>query len=83
MKKTVLFLVALATLCFAGQVQAQAVAPATAPAKPATAQQSRMSICAKQYHEQTIAKTEYHHFMSQCLRKHPLPAKPGTGAAKQ
>ena len=72
MKKTILFLATLAALCGAGQVQAAAT-----PAKPETAQQIRMKKCVEQYHQQTVAKTEYHHFMSQCLRKYPLPTKPG------
>jgi outer membrane lipoprotein-sorting protein len=75
MKKTVLFLGVFAALFCAGQVWAADAAPA----KPLTAQQIRMKTCAAQYEKQkNTAKVDYRHFMSQCLRKYPLPAKSGT-----
>jgi hypothetical protein len=45
-------------------------------------QQNRMKVCAKQYHEQNIAKDQYHAFMSKCLKKDSsmaaTPSKPAT-----
>ena len=62
MKKTILFLTALAVIGFAGQAQA-----ATAT-KAATPQQNRMKTCAAEYHQKNIAKSQYRSFMSQCLK---------------
>ncbi|MDE1901238.1 MAG: hypothetical protein KGI37_06290 [Alphaproteobacteria bacterium] len=42
----------------------------TTPAKPMTAQQSRMKTCAAEYHAEKIAKSQYHAFMKKCLKTH-------------
>ena len=61
MKKIVLFLAALAVLGCAGQAQA-------ATTKAATPQQNRMKVCAAEYHQKNIAKSQYRAFMSKCLK---------------
>lgn len=50
-----------------------AYAADTAPAP--TAQQSKMKTCAAEYHKKGIEKSQYHAFMSQCLKKGGKAAK--------
>jgi hypothetical protein len=70
MKKLAL-LIALSLICV--NAEAATTAPAKTTATPAqSAQQSKMKTCARQYHQKGIAKSQYHAFMSQCLK-----AKPG------
>jgi membrane-bound lytic murein transglycosylase B len=82
MKKIFLSLAALVLLVTSGAAQA-ATAPATAtsPAKPLSAQNSRMKDCAAKYHAKGIAKSQYRAFMSGCL-KNPSAAKNSAPAKK-
>jgi uncharacterized membrane protein len=61
-KKSVFWIVIFMLAC-TGQVHA-----ATNGAKT---QQNRMKECAAEYHKKNIAKSGYHKFMSECLKKHP------------
>jgi hypothetical protein len=45
-----------------------AFAAGTAPAKPMTAQQTRMSTCSKDAHAKGLKGAEYKSFMSTCLK---------------
>ena len=86
MKKTILLVVGLFALSCAGQAWAETADPATHPAKvarPASRQQNRMKSCAAQYRIKNIPKSEYHAFMSQCLRTHPAKATSTPTTAKQ
>ncbi|MGB9153013.1 MAG: PsiF family protein [Alphaproteobacteria bacterium] len=80
MKKTVLCLVALIAFCGEGYAQ---TAPNVPPAKSQTAQQSRMSNCAKEYHAKNIPKSQYHAFMKECLSSKPMGTGAGTGAGSK
>ena len=70
MKKQILCLASLLMLVGAGQ------AHAAQTDKAPTAQQNRMKTCAAQDHEKKIAKSQYHAFMSKCLKK------PGSASKK-
>ncbi len=83
MQKIVLIILTLSTLVCGSQSFAATTAPATPAATPsaatttataATPQQNRMKSCAAQYHQKNIAKSQYHAFMSNCL-KNPSTAK--------
>ena len=53
------------------------------PAKPMTAQQSKMSTCSKDAHAKGLKGAEYKSFMSTCLKggEAAAPAKPAVAAA--
>ena len=75
MKKQLLLTAALFTgLCFATVARAETpvtASPAAAPAAaaPANSQNTKMKDCAAQYHQQNLPKSQYHTFMSTCLKK--------------
>ena len=54
-------------------------------AAQAASQPSKMKLCATQYHQQKIAKSQYRSFMSQCLKKDsaraPMAAKAAASRA--
>jgi hypothetical protein len=70
MKKVVLLTAGLFLVC---------AASAEAAGTVQTAQQTRMKTCAAEYHQKKIAKSQYHAFMSQCLKTHPGKASVGAG----
>jgi hypothetical protein len=77
MKKTALFLVSFMIFCCPGE--AHATAPA--PIATVTPQQARTNTCIAQYRQKKIDKSQYHQFMTQCL-KNPPKDTPVGGAAK-
>lgn len=80
MKNNILLTLTLISgLCLAGLAHAEAPTTAPAAAIPSAssptasagqqAQENRMKTCAQQYHQQNVAKSQYHAFMSTCLKK--------------
>jgi len=74
MEKITALLIVLATFCCAHD----GYATAPAPIATETPQQHRIGTCAAQYHQKKIDKSQYHQFMTQCLKNPPkdTPLKP-------